>query len=155
MYLDALICPVIVGNRRIVQSSATSLVNPVLTRAEGFLRIQDNSMLTRVDFPSLSIVRGYLSISSQILARVDLAALTYIGADFYIHGNPSLTFASLPRLSQVQGAMAFCQNAPSFVIPNAASGTAAAPGLTSVGFKGTGNCQLQNGSGACVLVTCP
>jgi hypothetical protein len=132
-FTDALSCSIIVGNRIIRESFAAFLVNPVLTRAEGVLNIQQNNMLIRVDFASLTYVGGYL----------------------YIRDNSALTFATLPRLSQVQGQIYFCQNAPSFRIPNAASGTAAPPGLTSVGFKGTVNCFFQQGSGGCSLVTCP
>jgi hypothetical protein len=133
MYMDARICSVIVGNRYIFSSSATSLVNPALTRAVGFLNINSNSLLTRVDFASLSYVGGYL----------------------YIYENPALTFASLPRLSRVQSRIYFCLNAPSFRIPNVASGTAAPPGLTSVMYTGQAECYLQQGSGACATVTCP
>jgi hypothetical protein len=105
----------------------------VLTRAEGTLEIFDNNMLTRVDF----------------------ADLTYVGGFLQMRDNPALTFASLPRLSQVQAQIWFCHNAPSFVIPNPASGTAAPPGLTSVSHKGQASCRLQQGSGACATVTCP
>jgi hypothetical protein len=132
-FSDVLHCSRILGDRFIYQSSAVSLVNPVLTRAEGYLRIQENSIFTRVEFTSL----------------------TYVGGDLTIYYNPALTFASLPRLSQVQREITFCQNAPSFFIPNAASGTAV-PGLTSVMHKGQAFCNLQNGSGACnVAATCP
>jgi hypothetical protein len=135
-FTDALSCSTIVWDRSIQESFATSLVNPVLTRTEGFLDIRDNSALIRVDFASLYYVGGYLVIA----------------------GNPALTFASLSRLSQVQGNLGFCLNAPSFAIPNAVSGTAAPPGLTSVAFKGstTTFCDFQQGSGACNnVVTCP
>jgi hypothetical protein len=131
--MDALNCSVVVGDRYIYQSSATSLVNPMLTRAGGYLDIQQNNMLTRVDFASLSFVGGYL----------------------LIRFNAALMFASLPRLSQVQDQIYFCQNAPSFVIPNPASGTAAPPGLTSVSSKGQAVCNLQQGSAACATVICP
>jgi hypothetical protein len=133
MYMDALICPVIVGNRIIQASTATNLANPVLTRAEGYLRIRNNNRLTRIDFASLSYIGNYL----------------------IIQGNPTLTFATLPRLSQVQNEIFFCENAPSFIIPNAASGTAAPPGLTSVQLKGQFLCQLRDGSAICITVTCP
>jgi hypothetical protein len=72
------------------------------------------------------------------------------------HTNPALTFASLPRLSQVQLGLSFCENNNVFRIPSAASGTAAAPGLTSVLYKGQAACYLQQGSGLCNnIVTCP
>ncbi len=123
-----------VGSLYIISTTATSLVNPVLTRAEGYLWISDNDMLTRVDFASLS----------------------YVGGELRILYNSALTFASLPRLSQVQREIIFCRNAPTFVIPNPDSGTAAPPGLTSVQHKGTANCFLQNGSASCITaVTCP
>ena len=134
MYMDTLICSIIVGDRFISMSSATSLVNPVLTRAEGLLDIQSNNVLTRIDFASMSYVREYL----------------------YVGSNPALTFASMPRLSQVQGHIRICKNAPSFVIPNVASGTAAPPGLMSVQFKGQASCIISNGSTSpCPSVTCP
>jgi hypothetical protein len=135
MFIDTLSCSVIVGGRVIAGSSATSLVNPVLTRAEGFLDIFGNNMLTRIDFPYMSSVRDYLNIRS----------------------NSALTLASLPRLSQVPYSINICANAPSFVIPNPASGTAAPPGLTSVVYKGstTSFCYFQNGSTACAQSTCP
>ncbi len=133
MYLDVLICPVIVANRDILDSAATDLTNPVLTRADGYLTIESNYVLTRFDFASLSYVGEYLGILR----------------------NTALTFASLPRLSQVQGAIYMCDNAPSFVIPNHASGTAAPPGLTSVLYKGTDNCFFQEGSVTCHDVACP
>jgi hypothetical protein len=132
-FADMLSCMVVVGDRGIFQSSATNLTNPVLTRAEGYLDINTNNMLTRIDFASLSYVGGFLQIA----------------------GNSALTFASLPRLSQVQQQIYICQNAPSFVIPNFASGTAAPPGLTSVRFKGQFMCFLQQVSETCNLVNCP
>jgi hypothetical protein len=134
--LEVLICPVITGDRGIYVSTATSLVNPALTRAEGKLDISYNTMLARIDFASLSFVGGLLGI-------ID---------------NPALTLASLPRLSQVQGRIFICQNAHSFVIPNPMDGTAAAPGLTSVEYKDstTDMCLLSQGPGACgPPVTCP
>jgi hypothetical protein len=131
--MDALSCSIIVGDRVIRASTATNLTNPVLTRAEGYLVVYTNNMLTRVDFASLSYVGGALDINS----------------------NPTLTFGSLPRLSQVRGTFGICQNAPSFVIPNPASGTAAPPGLTSVTRKGQPNCYFQNGSATCAIGTCP
>ncbi len=133
MSTDVLSCSVIAGGRSIEGSSASSLVNPVLTRAEGWLYIQDNKVLNRIDF----------------------AALTYVGGLLAIQFNPALTFASLPRVSQVQEQIYFCQNAPNFRIPNAASGTAAPPGLTSVLFKDQAECNLQQGSASCATVTCP
>ncbi len=156
MYMDALICPVIVGDRAIRESSATNLTNPVLTRAEGYLNMESNVMLIRVEFASLTFVGGPLEIQrNNMLTRVDFTSLTYVGGYLYVAGSPALTFASLPRLSRVQSWIAFCQNAPSFVIPNPASGTAAPPGLTSVTYKGQLACSLQNGSGVCAAVTCP
>jgi hypothetical protein len=137
IFMDVLLCPVIIGNRFISQSSATSLVNPVLTRAAGFLNINSNTMLTRVDFEALTFIGGFLAMQT----------------------NRFLTFAFLPRLSQVEERILFCENAHSFVIPNAASGTAAPPGLTSVQHKGQTccpNCRLQQGSGVCgAFVICP
>ncbi len=134
MYMDALSCSVVVGDRAIRFSTATSLTNAVMTRAEVSLWISDNDMLTRIDFASLTYVGGYLEIAA----------------------NPTLTLVSLPRLSQVQREIRFCLNAPSFVIPNVASGTAAPPGLTSVQYKGQAECYLQQGSGACYGgETCP
>jgi hypothetical protein len=134
-YMDALICPVIIGHRTIIRSSAISLDNHVLTRAEGFLDINNNNILTRINFSSLSYVGGFLQVAV----------------------NPALTFASLPFLSQVQSNINFCQNNSVFRIPNPDSGTAAAPGLTSVLAKGTHNCFYQNGSETCTnaFVTCP
>jgi hypothetical protein len=133
-FTDAMSCSVILENRYISGSSATSLVNPVLTRAEGFLSINNNNMLTRIDF----------------------ATLSYVGGNLQIYNIPTLTFASLSRLSQVLGQITICQNAPSFIIPNPASGTAAPPGLTSVLYKGNASsCYFQQGSGGCALVTCP
>jgi hypothetical protein len=132
-FSDVLHCSRISGGREISSSTAISLVNPVQTRADGFLYIRSNNILNRIDFASLSFVGDALDITK----------------------NPALTLVSLPRLSQVQGVIYLCQNAPSFVLPNVASGTAAPPGLTSVSSKGFANCCLQQGSTAFVLVTCP
>ncbi len=156
--MDALICPVIVGNRRITESSsATSLTNPVLTRAEGYFNIQRNGMLTSINFASLTHVGGFLQITgNSMLTRFDFASLSYIGSYLYIANNPALTFANLPSLSQVQANILFCRSAPSFIIPNPVSGTVAPPGLTSVLWKGQLRCRLQNGTGACNGAdTCP
>ncbi len=155
MYVDALICPVIVGDRRIQSSLATSLFNPVLTRAEGYLYIRSNNVLARVDFASLSYVGSLHIQTNNVLTRVEFASLTYIGDYLDITDNNALTFASLPRLSQVQREIGFCLNAPLFVIPNPASGTAAPPGLTSVQLKGQVACRLQPSSLGCSFRTCP
>jgi hypothetical protein len=127
MFTDALSCSLIVGDRYITGSSATSLINPVLTRSVGSLNIYINSVLTRVEFASLSYFGGFLSIND----------------------NHALTLVSLPRLSQVQREIHFCQNGPTFLIPSPAFGTAAPPGLTSMEFTATRNCYFQQGSGAC------
>jgi hypothetical protein len=134
-FTDALSCSVILGDRFIIESSVTSLTNPALTRAVGWLDIQGNNDLTRIDFASLSYVGGYLNIANL----------------------RALTLASLPLLSQVQSYINFCQNNNAFLIPSPASGTAAWPGLTSVIYKGQPNCFLQHGSNSCGFsrVTCP
>jgi hypothetical protein len=168
-FTDALICPVIAGDRIIQGSIATSLVNPALTRAEGYLRIQTNSMLARLDLPSLTYIADYLSIFNNILTRIDFASLSFIGDSFRIQGNsqltfyglpsltyigdsfgtynnPSLTVAFLPLLSQVQNKIEVCQNHASFMVPH---------GLTSVQLKDQIQCQIQQGSDACLpLVAC-
>ncbi len=155
---ELLVCPVILGDRVIYNSPVTSLANPVLTRAEGDLNIRENIMLMSVDFASLSFVGGVLRFrENSILTQVDFASLSYVGGKLEIYSNPALTFASLHRLSHVQAQIYFCENEPSFVIPNAASGTAAPPGLTSVLYKGSTStfCLFQNSSDSCAFVTCP
>jgi hypothetical protein len=151
-----LTCSVIVDDRDIYYSPATSLITPILTRAEARLDISYNDFLTRVDFASLGFVGSHLRVNGNaMLTRVDFASLSYVGGYLTIFQNSALTFASLPRLSQVQDVIYFCSNAPTFVIPNPDSGTAA-PGLTSVQHKGTSSCFFQNGSETCDnLVTCP
>jgi hypothetical protein len=155
--MEILSCSVIAGDRDIQSSSATSLTNSALKRAEGNIYIYNNNMLTNVDFSSLSSVSGYLYIQvNEILTCIHLASLSYVSGLLAIAANPALTFASLPRLSHVQLQILFCQNAPSFIIPNQASGTAALPGLTSEYYKGQDLCYLKQGSDSCGdYDTCP
>jgi hypothetical protein len=168
--MDVLICPVIAGDR-IIRGFPTSLVNTVLTRAEGFLEIGGTFVLTQVDLASLSYIDGGLAINgnnmlhrvnfaslsyvgdylwfngNNMLTRVDFASLSYVGEGLQILYNPALTFASLPLLSQVQRYIGFCQNNDAFLYPR---------GLTSALFGGLRECQLEDGSGACLKpVNCP
>ena len=147
IFTDILSCSVIVGNRDIIESAATSLVNPVLTRAVGDLTLIRNAELTRVDFASLSHIVGTLDLFfHNKLTRVDLPSLTFVGVNLKADSNRLLALFSVPQLTQVQQRIQFCANANTFVIP---------PGLTSVTLKGLGLCNLQQGSGFCEFVACP
>jgi hypothetical protein len=97
--------------------------------ADGLLNIKGHADLTRVDFPSLRSVAGYL----------------------LIHTNTKLTYASLPQLTFIGKQLYFCGNHPSFLIP---TGPPNAPqgGLAVTGqFKGMDVCWIRNGNGACSL----
>ncbi len=149
-FADLSICPVILGDRTINQASATSLVNPALTRAKGQLYIWFNPMLNRINFPSLSYVGGNGAKGLEIgrnfaLTHVDLPSLTYVGGhSLRIWQNSLLTFVSLASLSQVQGSFWFCANQNDFV----------APQLTSVTRKDQVECIPNNGP-SCTSVACP
>jgi hypothetical protein len=71
-----------------------------------------------------------------------------------IRFNPSLTFASLPKLTYISQNIYICKNNAAFRIP---SGPPDAPtgGLTSAGLKGTTLCYFQQGASTCSTVTCP
>jgi hypothetical protein len=146
--MDVLNCPVIEGDRSIFGSSATSLVNPALTRAEGYLSIQANNALTRVNFPSLTHIGGGLQIlDNGVLTHVDFASLSSVGGSLQILFNNALTFASFPLRTEVQSNIAFCQNNAAFLYPR---------GLTSTQYKEQEYCVLQNGAGPCgTFVECP
>jgi hypothetical protein len=125
-FLDMLSCSTVLGSRTVFQSSVTMINNPVLTRAAGYFEFDVNRSLLRLDFASLSFIGDFFGITRCYL----------------------LTFASFPKLSRVQGELYFCDNHPTFLIPSAALGTAAPPGLSSVS-SGSASCWFQNGTGTC------
>ena len=180
-FTDLQTCSYISGDRLIYVLSATQLSSSLLQFTDGYLDIQSNGTLTRIDFPSLSSVGGTLQISSHTaLTSIDLPSLTSVGEHLYINTNTALTridFPSLgavggnlfmysnsmltdlhlPKLIKIVSYIYFCQNHASFRIP---SGPPDAPsgGLVVTGqYKGRNSCYLQQGAGLCsgLNVICP
>jgi hypothetical protein len=166
---------VIVGHRTVASSSPSSIVNPILTRAEGGFLIRASHFLLRLEFDALTyvggdfeferlhqlprlrlpvlsfVIDGLAVFDNPVLSSVQFPSLTFLGTRLAFQFNDALTYVSVPMLSQVLHGIYFCSNAPSFVIPNPAMGTAASPGLNSQAedVKGQRACILQAGNGTC------
>jgi hypothetical protein len=92
--------------------------------------------------------------NNAFLATIHMSSLSTVRNDLNLVSNPSLTFASLPKLTYIGTNIRICENNAAFPIP---SGPPDAPigGLTSFYSKGFNVCQIQQGSGACANVICP
>jgi hypothetical protein len=179
VYLDLPGCLRIISHRLIEASSAKSLSSSILSYAEGYLDIKNNSALATIDLPVLTTVTGnldvdsndvlagillpllsvvgfYLAIeSNMILTAVSLPSLSYIGTSLYVTFNPSLTMVHLPKLTSIHERIFICRNNVAFRIP---SNPPSAPegGLAVTGSnKGMITCWLQEGSDSCELIQCP
>jgi hypothetical protein len=129
-------CHIVIGDRAIVSQVATSVVALHATYINGYFDISTNPQLTRLDFPSLSTVIGYL----------------------YVQSNFQLTYTYVPKLTFIGGSITICGSHSSFAVPSGPP-NGPAGGLVVTGFfKGTGNCYIRSGAVLCrnpVYSSCP
>jgi hypothetical protein len=154
---DLQFCTVSNGDRWISSSPATVIAAPQLTYASGYLRINNNDLLTILNMTSLESVYGYLSVySNPALPSVSFPSLRSVGGYFSIVTSPALTYASLPKLTFLGDRIYFCANHADFVIP-ASPPTAPLGGLVVTGpSKGAQSCILEQGTKLCgASVVCP
>jgi hypothetical protein len=119
------------------------------------VEIRSNAALSTINIPSLTYTQSLTISNNAVLATINLSSLSTLVGSLTIYVNPSLTHASLPKLTYIASIIFICQNNADFVIP---SGPPDAPtgGLVVTGpLKNTESCYFQQGADTCTTVTCP
>jgi hypothetical protein len=134
MYTDLVRCSTISGNR-IIRAVPTALISAqYITYIGGYLQVYSNTVLARLDLPSLSVMNGYL----------------------YITTNSAFTYAHLPKLTYIYGTLSFCANHANFAIPNAPPNAPLGGLVVSNWQKNMKSCYLTQGAGTCGATSfCP
>lgn len=105
--------------------SSTLLILPNFGRTASYLKVEDQSSLQFISFPSLTFLgAGLYFTQNEVLTAISLPSLTYVAAvdnSINLDHNPQLTFVSLPVLQYLPAAAAgnilICGNSETFRVP--------------------------------------
>ena len=98
----------VIQQYRVIEGSLT-INNTQLTRISlpnlesvGYISVQTNVLLTRIDLPQLATIDGYFEFNNNTrLPSLNLPLLTSVGEYFQLGNHPRMSALSLPRLASV------------------------------------------------------
>jgi hypothetical protein len=99
-------------------SQALLLKTTRLALALGFLDIDNNALLSTVNFPVLTQVSDFLRLRRcPRLSQIIAPSLKILQSFLTISDNAALTYLHLPVLTYIAGRINICQNNPAFKVP--------------------------------------
>ena len=69
----------------------------------GYISMDTNALLTRIDLPNLTTVTGYISVNNNDRLPERTPRVARVGEYVYLNDNDALTTLSMPQLVSVDG----------------------------------------------------